>query len=72
MPAGAELVMISDEAAASIDALIDRLRADVKRLARENADLAVMVKRLERQHLQDLDDLFTLQQQLAVHEHREG
>ena len=64
--------MISDEAAASIDALIDRLRADVKRLARENADLAVMVKRLERQHLQDLDDLFTLQQQLAVHEHREG
>jgi hypothetical protein len=62
--------MISDEAAASIDAMIERLRADVKRLTRERDDAQCEVKRLERENLGQLDTIFELEQRLSMK--REG
>lgn len=72
MRGGAELVMISHATADSLDALIGQLRADVKRLQKERDDLQCENARIAKQNLQLCDDLYDLQQRLALRDHREG
>lgn len=63
---------LSIETADAIDAMIERLRADVKRLAKERDDALCEVKRLERENSEQLDTIFALEQRLAMRDHREG
>lgn len=64
--------MLSAETADALDAMIDRLRADVRRLARERDELATEVRRLSKENAEQLDQIFALEQRLAMRDHREG
>ncbi len=64
------MMALSVETADAIDAMIERLRTEVKRLTKERDDAQCEVARLARENSEQLDTIFELEQRLAMH--REG
>lgn len=58
--------MLSSEQADAIDGMIERLRADVRRLVAERDEAQREVRRLARENAEQLDTIFSLEQQLKT------